>query len=488
MLKLKNIPVAFILLFLIPVLDMGLKLNTIWKITIPEFISDYIANNTTLYAITIIIYIVLLILLLRWIYAIHYMVLENKNFKEAKKCSSKLAKGNKFKDLIRIILIGIIAALVYYAIILVEILSISILYKILSNYKIIESAIIAVICTIILITYFSYLIISNCLSFALITTSFYIHKEEKQEEIKRFNYDKVDIKQSKKIVSKVLVILILIAVITVGSIFTYKVINGEVDLNINFGKDVEVTAHRGGSLHFPENTMSAFRGAKEVGADWVELDIQQTKDRKIVISHDTNVLRVTGVNRNIIDMTYEEISKLDAGSFFSEKFKGERMPLLEEALEFAKNNNLKLNIELKPTGKEIDFEKDVVELIKKYDFVDRCVVTSQVYSAVENVKKVDPNIKTLYVMSIAIGDITNLEYADNFSVEATNVNEELVRKVHNEGKKLFVWTINTEENINKMIDLHVDNIITDNYPLAVRLVKESKNANLIEELIKLLIL
>lgn len=187
-------------------------------------------------------------------------------------------------------------------------------------------------------------------------------------------------------------------------------------------------------------------------------------------------------------MTYEEISKLDAGSFFSDKFKGEKMPLLEEALDFAKNNNVKLNIELKPTGKEIDFEKDVIELIKKYDFMDRCVVTSQVYSAVENVKKIDPNIKTLYVMSIAIGNIIDLEYADNFSVETSNVNEELVNLVHNQGKKLFAWTINTEENINKMIDLNVDNIITDDYNLAVRLVNKKRNANLIEELIKGLIL
>lgn len=488
MIKLKNIPIAFMLLFLIPVLDLGMRANAIPKITIPEFISDYIYNNTTLSILVIVVYIILVILLLRWIYSIHYMVLEDKNFKEARKCSSKLAKGNKFKDLTRIVLLEILATLIYYAIILIGILLITMFHQIVSNYEIIESVIIAVICTIIAITYIVFLIISNSVSYALITTSFYIHKEEKQEEIKKFNYDKSNIEKKKKTVSRVVIILILTAAITSGSIFTYKVIKGEVNLNINLGKEIEVTAHRGGSLDFPENTMSAFRGAKEAGADWIELDIQQTKDRKIVISHDTNVLRVTGVNRDIIDMTYEEISKLDAGSFFNEKFKGEKMPLLEEALEFAKNNNVKLNIELKPTGKEIDFEKDVVELIKKYDFIDRCVVTSQVYSAVENVKKIDSNIKTLYVMSIAIGDITNLEYADNFSVEATNVDEELVNIVHNKGKKLFVWTINTEENINKMIDLNVDNIITDDYKLAVKLVNKKRNANLIEELIKSLIL
>lgn len=488
MLKIKNIPVAFLLLFLIPALDIGVRSSTFFKITLPEFILDFITSNKTLSIVSIMLYIALVVLLLRWIYSIHYMVLEGKSFGEARKSSSKLAKGNKFKDLMRIAFFEILASFAYYAIIFIGILLVALLHKILNNYAVVGSIIIAVICTFIAITFIIGTIVSNSLSYALISSSFYIHKEDKQEEIKKFNYEKINIENKKKIVSRVLIVILLSCVIAGGSIFTYQVIKGNIDLNINLGKEVEVTAHRGGSLDFPENTMSAFRGAAEAGANWIELDIQQTKDRKIVISHDTNVFRVTGVNRDIIDMTYDEISKLDAGSFFSEKFKGEKMPLLEEALEFAKNNNVKLNIELKPTGKEIDFEKDVVDLIKKYDFVDRCVVTSQVYSAVENVKKIDPNIKTLYVMSIAVGNITNLEYADNFSVEATNVDEELVDTVHKQGKKLFVWTINTEENINKMIDLNVDNIITDDYHLAVRLVNERKNSNLIEDLVKLLIL
>ena len=488
MLKIKNIPVAFMLLFLIPALDIGVRSSTFFKITLPEFILDFITSNKTLSIVSIMLYIALVVLLLRWIYSIHYMVLEGKSFGEARKSSSKLAKGNKFKDLMRIAFFEILASFAYYAIIFIGILLVALLHKILNNYAVVGSIIIAVICTFIAITFIIGTIVSNSLSYALISSSFYIHKEDKQEEIKKFNYEKSNIENKKKIVSRVLIVILLSCVIAGGSIFTYQDIKGNIDLNINLGKEVEVTAHRGGSLDFPENTMSAFRGAAEAGANWIELDIQQTKDRKIVISHDTNVFRVTGVNRDIIDMTYDEISKLDAGSFFSEKFKGEKMPLLEEALEFAKNNNVKLNIELKPTGKEIDFEKDVVDLIKKYDFVDRCVVTSQVYSAVENVKKIDPNIKTLYVMSIAVGNITNLEYADNFSVEATNVDEELVDTVHKQGKKLFVWTINTEENINKMIDLNVDNIITDDYHLAVRLVNERKNSNLIEDLVKLLIL
>ena len=225
-------------------------------------------------------------------------------------------------------------------------------------------------------------------------------------------------------------------------------------------------------------------GAKKLGADWIELDVQQTKDKQIVVSHDTNLLRVTGVNKDIIDMDYSEIQKLDAGSFFNKKFKNEKMPLLSEVLEFAKKNNIRLNIELKPTGKEIDFEKQVVDLIKEYNFEEKCVITSQVYDVLKNVKKVDKDIKTVYVMSIAIGNITDAKYADAFSVEASNVNATLINEVHNEGKELYAWTVNKEESINKMIDMNVDNIITDNIELGKELVEKSKSSDLISEFIK----
>ena len=125
-----------------------------------------------------------------------------------------------------------------------------------------------------------------------------------------------------------------------------------------------------------------------------------------------------------------------------------------------------------------------MELIKKYDFETRCVITSQVYDVLKNVKKVDKEIKTVYVMSIAIGDITDAKYADAFSVEATNVKECLVNTVHNDGKELYAWTVNTEESINNMIDMNVDNIITDNIELGKDLVKKSKSSNLISEFMK----
>ncbi len=485
MLKLKNILVAFMLLFLIPILDIGVRTNIITIIKIPEFIQDYILKNNTLSIIALVVYIFLALLLIRWIFSIHYMVLEGKDFKEARKDSNKLSKGNKIKDVFRIALIELVITFFYFVFLFVGTFLIKIFKHTLVNFAVIESVVITLIVLSMAIIFVFFMILSNSIMYAIITASFYIHKEQKQEKTEKLEYSNKG--KKKNLVSIVIIALILITLVSFGSFISYKYVTGQIDFIIKFEQKIEVTAHRGESTKHPENTMSAFKGAKEVGADWIELDVQQTKDRQIVVSHDLNLARVTGVNKDIIDMTYEEISKLDAGSLFSEEFKEEKIPLLEDVLKFARENNIKLNIELKPTGKEIDFERQVIELIKKYNFEDMCVVTSLVYNVIENTKKMDPNIQTLYVMTVAIGDITDLKHADSFSVEATNVNEELLSKVHNEGKKLFVWTVNTEENINDMIDLGVDNIITDNCSLCKELIEKRKNINIIEEILSYII-
>ena len=483
-LNIKNISVSFLVLFLMPFLSIGVSTNVITSIKIPEFIMDFINSNSTLSIMYFIVYLLLLSLMLKWLYSLHYMVLENKSFKEARKNSKELIKGNKIIDILKIFLVQIITSIIYILFILLGVFIIIFFSKIFSSTNIIESISITIVWLFIVLVLILFSFISNAISYATISALFYKHKTDKNEKINHINYKQI-IKEKKqsKVFKYIFVIIIFLALIG-GSLFTYQVITGKTNLNIEYVRKMEITAHRGASVKYPENTMSAFRGAKELGADWIELDVQQTKDKQIVVSHDTNLLRVTGVNKDIIDMNYSEIEKLDAGSFFNKKFKDEKIPLLSEVLEYAKNNNIRLNIELKPTGKETDFEKQVVDLIKKYDFENRCVITSQMYDVLKNVKKVNKDIKTVYVMSIAIGNITDAKSADAFSVEASNVNTYLVSKVHNEGKELYAWTVNTEESISKMIDMNVDNIITDNIELGKELVEKSKNSNLINEFIK----
>ena len=470
--KIKNISVAFLVLFLIPFLNLGLGSNVITSIKIPEFIMDFIKSNSVLFILYLILYLFLISIITSWLYSLHYMIIENKSFKDSRIASKRLIKGNRFMDIVKILFSQILISFSYVLFLFLGLIIIVVLNKILAYFKLVQSILITLIWLFVGILLIIFSIISTGVSYVIISSLFYSHKIDNKEKIIPIKYERV-IKNKKK--NKALKWIFII---------TYQVVTGKTNLNIEFVRNMEITAHRGASVKYPENTMAAFRGAKELGADWIELDVQQTKDKQIVVSHDANLSRVTGVNKDIIDMDYEEISKLDAGSFKGKEFAGERIPLLSEVLEFAKENNIKLNIELKPTGKETGFEKQVVELIKKYNMEDRCVVTSQVYEVLENIKKVDKNIKTVYVMSIAIGNITDLKYADAFSIEATNVTESQVNRVHNAGKELYAWTVNTKESINHMIDMNVDNIITDNIELGKKLVEESKHSNIIKEFLK----
>ena len=484
--KLKNISVAILVLFIIPFLNIGVTSNVITSINIPEFILDFINANKTLSIIFSLFYLFLLSILSKWLYSLHYMVIEGKSFKSARKSSKNLIKGNRFKDIIIVFLYQLISGISYILFLIIGIFILYILNMILGRIFVIKSILLTIVWMFMLVSVIIFTIISTGIGYSVISSLYYKHKIDKDEKLITIKSEekKKNIKFNKNL--KYAVIILWIFAIAGGSIFTYQVITGKANLNIEHTRKMEITAHRGASIKYPENTMAAFRGAKKLGADWIELDVQQTKDKQIVVSHDTNLNRVTGVNKDIIDMNYSEIKKLDAGSFFNKKFKGEKIPLLKEVLEFAKKNNIRLNIELKPTGKEKNFEKQVVDLIKEYNFEDRCVVTSQVYNVLKKIKKYDKDIKTVYVMSIAIGKITDAKYADAFSIEATNVTETQVSRVHNAGKELYVWTVNKEESINKMIDMNVDNIITDNIKLGVDLVEKSKRTNIEDIIIKVL--
>ncbi len=231
--------------------------------------------------------------------------------------------------------------------------------------------------------------------------------------------------------------------------------------------------------------MIAFEKAKEMGADWIELDVQETKDGKIVVIHDSNLKRTTGINKNVWDVSYDKIKDLDAGSFLDKKYSDARIPLLEDVVKWAKKNYIKLNIELKPNGHEKNLESEVIDIILENDFIDNCVLTSQTYYILTNIKNYNKDIKTIYVMSVAFGSITNIDNADHFSVEASNVNKSLVNNIHKNGKELYVWTVNNETNIKKMLDYNVDNIITDNIELTKKLIDENKTSNIILEYIKI---
>ncbi|MCI8291405.1 MAG: glycerophosphodiester phosphodiesterase [Clostridia bacterium] len=482
--SLKNISLAFMILFLMPFLNLGFTSSFIKTIHIPEFISEFIANDRILLTFFVILVAFLVSVFLKWIYAIHYFILEDVDFKEARIKSKKLGEEHHLKDLFWFVSLQIVTAIVYTLFIVIGVVLIIFLDQLFSKIIIFRSITTTIIFGFVTISFIIINILANPISYAVVSSLYYLHKKDNNEQIRSIEVhtNQRNIIDNNKL-KKLVYVLSLIAVLG-GSIFTYGVYNGKYNLNIEHARTLEVTAHRGDSIDYPENTMSAFEGAKKLGTDWIELDVQQTKDGKIIVIHDTNFKRTTGVDKNTWELTSDEVKELDAGSWFDEKYKGAKIPFLEEVIEFAKINNIRLNIELKPTGYETNFEKNVVDIINKTNFKDRCVVTSLVYDVLENVKEYDKDIQTVYVMGLAYGDITALKAANHFSIEASSISKNLVSRIHKEGKQIYAWTVNTEESIQKMVDLNVDNIITDNIELAKDIIYASKTSNVLNEYIK----
>ena len=236
-----------------------------------------------------------------------------------------------------------------------------------------------------------------------------------------------------------------------------------------------VMAHRGDSVDAPENTLPAFQAAIDNGADAAEMDVQMTKDGTIVVLHDSSVDRTSNGKGNIWDLTYDQIKDLDNGSFFSAKFADTRIPTLDQVIKLCKGR-LYLNIEIKRTGHDDGIEQKVLDIIHQNNFQDECDITSMDYKTIETVRSLDPSIKTVYTTTVAYGSLAKLDAADAFSVEATFVNSDFVRYLRQHGKEIYVWTVNDESQMDKMVNLGVDAIIT-NDPVGCRtIVSQQRDA------------
>ena len=139
-----------------------------------------------------------------------------------------------------------------------------------------------------------------------------------------------------------------------------------------------MTAHRGGAKTAPENTLASLEAAINNLSDYAEIDVQETKDGELVLLHDNNLKRTTGVNWKIWETTLEEVKTLDAGSSFSADFAGEQVPTLREALELCRGR-LELNIEVKNNHHNADVAVKTAEMITELGMEDQCAISSMSY-------------------------------------------------------------------------------------------------------------
>ena len=479
-LKRQNVLLSLIVLVLIPFLHAGVASSLIGSLSLPEFIEDFIQSQPALTALFFLLVLLLEALLMRWIFAFHYFTLEGCGFREARARSAHLSRNRRLRALVAIIGVQVFSALLHAGLISLGTVLIVLMDHLFAGaMRIVTSALVWLV-----IALSSAVVgaLSMPLGYGAISALYYRWKARDGE----ISVHAAAPAPPRRRLARAANLSACAILIVGGALTAFGVYTGRINPNIEYMHTTEVTAHRGASANYPENTMAAFRGAVELGADWIELDVQQSADGEIFVMHDANLRRTTGVDAYSWELTYADIRALDAGSSFGEEFAGEPVPLLSEAIDFARESGVRLNIELKPNGHEIDFEERVVALILDADFAESCVVTSQVYSVLERVKEISDEITTVYVMSFAYGNVNRLEAADHFSIEASSVTRRLVSRVHNAGKQLYVWTVNSPRRMDAMIDFNVDNIITDRVPLAKERVYNNKYSTLVDAFVKAL--
>ncbi|MEU8823907.1 glycerophosphodiester phosphodiesterase family protein [Streptomyces sp. NPDC048636] len=246
-------------------------------------------------------------------------------------------------------------------------------------------------------------------------------------------------------------------------------------------------AHRGASAYAPENTLSAVDAADELGIDWVENDVQRTKDGELVIMHDTTLDRTTNVEEvfpdrapwKISDFTLDEIDKLDAGSWFGPEFAGETVPTLEEYMDRVSDNHQKLLMELKAPELYPGIERQTLRELRREGWLNgkhrhRLIIQSFNATAMRTVHRLRPDVTTGYLGTPAVADLPQFaDFADQINPSYRTIDAgyvaavHAVRGVHGRPLEVFTWTVNDGPAAVSVARMGVDGIIT-NKPDVVR--------------------
>jgi glycerophosphoryl diester phosphodiesterase len=225
---------------------------------------------------------------------------------------------------------------------------------------------------------------------------------------------------------------------------------------------VTVVAHRGASAYAPENTMAAFERARQLGADAIELDVHLTADDRLVVHHDDTLDRTTTGSGYVRDRTWHEIASLSAGAWYADSFANERVPLLEEALAWAKEKGMPLSIELKRPNAALgraaypDLPARVLELVKQYDLSHSVLLFSDDHGAVREVRELAPDIATSFTLGGAsyldpVG-LARQAGADGISIYWSYASRQFVDRCH--AANIHVFGFGVGEDLTRAVELH----------------------------------
>ena len=452
----RNWPIMVFILVLVPLTKLLPLSGSTFKLILPGFVNQTIDYTKWLNVLYYVLYWVLILFLAVYIFSINGFVLQKESFFKSCSKSRKLCKGHVIEVLLNMFLLTVILNFAINSVSSIIVVNGEELMSFMRR----TGNVVAKSEAVGTYTYALRQVLKSFLSPAInnaaLTVLFYkfLDDKTKKETVSSEVHELKEYSMKRTVAFVVSLAVVSLAIIGVMT-YRYSYLFESVDRPL-------VCAHRGDNVNAPENTMPAFELAASENLKWIELDVHQTSDGVIVCNHDSTIKRVTGRNLAIHDVTYEDLSKIELGPWMPGEYEHVHICTLREALELAKENDMNVQVELKGHPADKNFEENVIKVINETGMHDNVMIIAQDASRLLRVMEIDPTITKGYCMVIAVGDLNDIEYTDNITIEETYVTPELVRAMHEKGIKVFCWTVDLDDTVQYLVSCDVDVIGTDN--------------------------
>ena len=460
LINLRGLLTVIYIALIAPIVGIGVSISATENLYIPTFISSVIEGSVLYSALAGIAVLVFLSIGIANLFILHGVIIDGLSIREAGKQSRALVHAN-WKDYIKqnlLFVLMIIGSLTGMAIIC--------LFIPLKLITFLPAGAVSRFLTVLFVTAGTMIsMLTALLGIPLyilkMTQLFYSYKQGKEFEF-------TEIKRDKPIRYKKGIIALLIILIT-----AVTVMYSQFDQFFPLETNVRIIAHRAGGNEGRENTLSGLETAWNAGAYGSEIDIQRTKDGYYVLNHDGTFKRVAGDNRRPEEMTLREVKRLSVD--------GEPVPTFEEML-ISSRGRMVLFTELKGNTADKQMADDAVKLIKQYRMEDECVLISLKYDVIDYIETAYPEMQTGFLTFASFGKTAELN-CDYIGLEEESATSDAIKAIHDEGKKVLVWTANEAGSQKHFLCTEADGIITDNVSQAVRLATELEQRSDLDRMI-----
>ena len=474
------------ILFVSPLLGLGFSLSMTEKLYVPRFITEVIDKNMTYSVLYSAVLFVLGLLGIIHIFVFHGILLDGERPWDAMRRSRQYFVKHWKTILIAIIQITLVIRVLYavqafvfddlpqrYLDSLSSEMPRGTIFNIVEIQTLTDDDITLLLyrSLCILQVYFSqyifniFLAISSCSTFMVLTRLYLrFRREEEGHEYEPEKYD-LKPKDARHVILTLLAVLtpVLLACLSVFMAVFFNQIFPE-------REKTAVIAHRTGGYLASENSLEGLDEAASHGCYGGETDIQRTKDRHYIINHDNDFARLTGDPHKPSELSLEEIKKLKIRDTTGS---GKLLPVptLEELLDHGKGK-VKLFLELKGESADRDMVEDVVRAVKERDMVEDVVLISLNYDVIDYAERKYPEMETGVLIFGSMGALAKLNCDMIIMEEEMAAVPSTIRSIHDAGKRVGVWTVNTRRAMTRFLDSEADMVITDDILMAIEVQKE----------------